>query len=256
MVVGGGGGGGGVCVAIGKELTFCWGLLFSVCGVFFFFCPQSNTLQTHRSEVTSLAWHPQHERVVATGDMKGKICYWNVGNDECQHVVPFAHEGAVWDMCFHPIGHMLATCSHDTTTKIWIRPRTGESLAVREEGDAALETAQANVSHGSSNYGAGTGLMNLPSSGMGTDVKIGGGTSASDMARNKQAQMFALQVALQTRPKKPPPPGYICNICHVPGHFIQDCTQKQGPPANYTCHLCQIPGHWKKECPKLRGGDR
>ena len=208
----------------------------------------------HDSEVTSLCWHPQHERVVATGDMKGKICYWNVGNDECQHVVPFAHEGAVWDLAFHPIGHMLATCSHDTTVKIWIRPRTGESLAMREEGDAAIEMSQANVGEMS---GAGSaGLMNLLSSSGSTNLSSGGGTSESDLARAMQARMVAMEVALSTRPKKPPPPGYICNICHTPGHFIQDCTQKQGPPSNYVCHLCNIPGHWKKECPKLRGGDR
>jgi WD40 repeat protein len=207
----------------------------------------------HNSEVTSLSWHPQHERVIATGDMKGNICFWNVGNDECQHVIPFAHEGAVWDMAFHPIGHMLATCSHDTTTKIWIRPRTGESLAERDAADAERELQNANVGDSTSNS---AGLMSLPSSGIGTSIVSTGATSELDIARKKQEDMHAAIVALSTRPKKPPPPGYVCNICHIPGHFIQDCTQKQGPPSNYICHLCNIPGHWKKECPKLRGGDR
>ena len=25
---------------------------------------------------------------------------------------------------------------------------------------------------------------------------------------------------------RPPPPGYVCKICNIPGHFIQDCPQK------------------------------
>ena len=61
-------------------------------------------LKGHGSEITSMQWHPMHERVLCTGDMKGKLVYWNVGNDEAQHVIPFAHEGAVWDLAFHPVG--------------------------------------------------------------------------------------------------------------------------------------------------------
>ena len=49
-----------------------------------------------------------------------------------------------------------------------------------------------------------------------------------------------------------PPPNYLCYICRIPGHFINDCPQKQQgggrnkqqkpPPANYVCHKCQVGG--------------
>jgi len=31
----------------------------------------------------------------------------------------------------------------------------------------------------------------------------------------------------EDRKRRPPPEGYICRICSVPGHYIQDCPQKQ-----------------------------
>ncbi len=83
----------------------------------------------HESEVTALDWSPQHERVLATGDMKGKLAFWLMGVDDAYYMVPGAHDGAVWDLQFHPVGHMIASCSHDMTTKIWVRPRPGEGVA-------------------------------------------------------------------------------------------------------------------------------
>jgi hypothetical protein len=26
-----------------------------------------------------------------------------------------------------------------------------------------------------------------------------------------------------SRPRRPPPPSYVCNACHIPGHWIDDC---------------------------------
>ena len=55
-----------------------------------------------------------------------------------------------------------------------------------------------------------------------------------------------------------PPPNYLCYNCRVPGHFINDCPNRQQqqqqqngqqrnknskpPPANYICHKCSTPG--------------
>jgi WD40 repeat protein len=34
------------------------------------------TLRGHRKEITSLAWHPVHETLLASGDREGVLMYW------------------------------------------------------------------------------------------------------------------------------------------------------------------------------------
>ena len=61
-----------------------------------------------------------------------------------------------------------------------------------------------------------------------------------------------------SRPSRgPPPPHYVCNICHTPGHWIQECPEKPPPsssdsdvpPPSYVCKKCQQPGHYIRMCP-------
>jgi len=97
------------------------------------------SLKGHFKEVTSLAWHPIHETVFASGGMDGTLCYWNVGPKgsaaEPAAKVPFAHDMAIWDMQWHPAGHMLATASNDRQTKFWARNRVGSSSGLPEQED-------------------------------------------------------------------------------------------------------------------------
>ncbi|KAJ3030163.1 UNVERIFIED_CONTAM: hypothetical protein HDU68_009940 [Siphonaria sp. JEL0065] len=80
-----------------------------------------------------------------------------------------------------------------------------------------------------------------------------------------------------------PPSHYVCNICHIPGHWIQECPQKDAPlppspssthqqaidfhphhqhhptDPNVVCHLCKQSGHLAVYCPikqkkKIAGG--
>lgn len=74
-----------------------------------------------------------------------------------------------------------------------------------------------------------------------------------------------------------PPPGYLCKICQVPGHYIYDCPQRDGEhrsrrsnadgdaaadgggggeygrmrplPEGYVCRICRVPGHHISNCP-------
>lgn len=88
------------------------------------------SLKGHHKEVTSLAWHPIHQTVFASGGMDGTLIFWNVGakgSDEPAATVPFAHDMAIWDLQWHPAGHMLATGSNDRQTKFWARNRLGST---------------------------------------------------------------------------------------------------------------------------------
>jgi hypothetical protein len=71
--------------------------------------------------------------------MDGTLMYWNVGpkgSDEPVAKIPYAHDMAIWDLQWHPAGHMLATGSNDRQTKFWARNRLGSTSGLPEEQDA------------------------------------------------------------------------------------------------------------------------
>ena len=122
---------------------------------------EMQSMKGHDKEVSSVAWHPLCDTVLASGGMvrnefeyrsaewpgsqsvrgvvdshvlvctqDGTLIFWNVGgaaSDEPAAKVPFAHDMAIWDMQWHPAGHMLATGSNDRQTKFWARNRPGSS---------------------------------------------------------------------------------------------------------------------------------
>jgi len=54
-----------------------------------------------------------------------------------------------------------------------------------------------------------------------------------------------------------PPADYVCKICKVAGHWIQNCPKApetpKPPPAGYVCKICRVPGHWIQNCPSTMG---
>ena len=87
-------------------------------------------LQTYRGQnrdITSLCWHPVHEDLFVSGGYDGAVLYWLVPIASPQAEVRNAHETAVRGMAWHPMGHVLSTCSHDTSTKFWGRARPGDT---------------------------------------------------------------------------------------------------------------------------------
>ncbi len=93
--------------------------------------------------ILALAWHPIHERLFSSGGSDGSIYFWHVGYDlffffhgefliRSTMLLFFsrtekelagmddAHEGMIWDMSWHPLGHMLVSGSNDHTTFVFI----------------------------------------------------------------------------------------------------------------------------------------
>jgi hypothetical protein len=96
------------------------------------------SLKGHHKEVTSLAWHPFQESVLASGGMDGTLLFWNLGpkgSDEPAARVPYAHDMAIWDLQWHPAGHMLASGSNDRQTKFWARNRLGSTAGLQDSSD-------------------------------------------------------------------------------------------------------------------------
>jgi WD40 repeat protein len=85
--------------------------------------------------IAALAWHPFHEELFAAGGHEGSLQYWSALLDAPLEEVeppgpgyPAAHEGAVWQIAWHPLGHLVATASNDHTTKFWSRQRPGDKM--------------------------------------------------------------------------------------------------------------------------------
>ncbi|GFZ43337.1 hypothetical protein JCM24511_01057 [Saitozyma sp. JCM 24511] len=58
-----------------------------------------------------------------------------------------------------------------------------------------------------------------------------------------------------------PPENYVCKICSIPGHWIQDCPEKakqqehRQPPPGYVCKICQSSEHLIRDCPNKEAAD-
>lgn len=209
------------------------------------------TFKGHGKDVTSICWHPQHESLFLSGAFDGSLIYWVVGHDAPQAIIPMAHDDtAIWDIGWHPMGHVVATGSNDHTVKFWVRNRPGDPLGilpeVDEEGNAIAGTGGSAFETGHQQHGdavpeghtsgPGMGVMKAAASGgMGTKIMPPPPPSASANP--------------PPPPKVPPPEGYICNRCGVTGHYIQDCPQAHVPPPNYVCHTCGQRGHFRGDCP-------
>ena len=82
----------------------------------------------HKREVTSMEWHPIHEDFFVSGAYDGAIYFWTVGQSDPVASIPCAHQSSVWDLDWHPMGHILATSSNDQATKFWTRQRPGDQM--------------------------------------------------------------------------------------------------------------------------------
>lgn len=121
------------------------------------------SLKGHFKEVTSLAWHPLCETVFASGGMDGTLLYWNVGpRGSMEHPaakVPYAHDMAIWDLQWHPAGHVLATSSNDRHTKFWARNRFGSTAGLSEDSSHTATGEEAEILHDELELGNHVGIV-------------------------------------------------------------------------------------------------
>ncbi|XP_060516912.1 pre-mRNA 3' end processing protein WDR33 isoform X2 [Cylas formicarius] len=86
------------------------------------------TFRGHKKEASSVAWHPVHEGLFASGGSDGAIMFWHVGADKEVGAIEQAHDSIVWTLAWHPLGHILCSGSNDHTSKFWTRNRPGDQM--------------------------------------------------------------------------------------------------------------------------------
>nr|CAB3267694.1 pre-mRNA 3' end processing protein WDR33 [Phallusia mammillata] len=82
----------------------------------------------HKKEAFSVAWHPIHEDMFASGGSEGSIIFWQVGEDKEVGGLDGAHDSLIWSLAWHPLGHILVSGSNDHSTKFWTRNRPGDHM--------------------------------------------------------------------------------------------------------------------------------
>ena len=125
---------------------------------------------------TGLAWHPVYDDMFASGGSTGDLYYWQIGYAQgqrrqgrcdtrqhpsapCRHFthdhhppppspvirvegnlggLKKAHDGNIWDMDWHPLGHVLATGSNDYSAKVATPHSASPSPALRRRATPSL----------------------------------------------------------------------------------------------------------------------
>jgi polyadenylation factor subunit 2 len=64
----------------------------------------------------ALAWHPIYEKLLVSGGSDGSMFFWHCGSDKELASMEDAHDKDIWDLSWHPMGHMLVSGSNDRST--------------------------------------------------------------------------------------------------------------------------------------------
>lgn len=96
-------------------------------------------LRGHEADVTALAWHPVHPELLSTATRDGTINHFLLDSQLAENSsgllpaasIPKAHGWPVWDLAYHPAGHLLCSGSNDKSVRFWARGRPGDPTAFK-----------------------------------------------------------------------------------------------------------------------------
>lgn len=94
-------------------------------------------LRGHESDVSALAWHPCQAELLTTGTQDGTINHFLIDNPVQDALKPAltiskAHGWPIWDLSYHPTGHILCSASNDKSIRLWTRARPDDPTAFHD----------------------------------------------------------------------------------------------------------------------------
>ncbi|EDQ85808.1 uncharacterized protein MONBRDRAFT_34049 [Monosiga brevicollis MX1] len=103
---------------------------------------EMQTFRAHEGQVDVVAWHPIHNDLFVSSSGKGGLHFWLAGTSSALGSIPNAHNDAfIWDLAWHPLGHVLATAGNDHRVAFWTRHMPGDTMQEDEYNQAELAAA-------------------------------------------------------------------------------------------------------------------
>lgn len=132
------------------------------------------TVRSHEdTDLSSISWHPIHSSLLTIGGYDGSLSFYDLDraldpetivsepSDEHInlygasskvetlgdpiHLVPYAHEKAIYTMEYHPLGYILATAGADKSLRFWCRARPNDPFGYQDTaytGESWMEKQQ------------------------------------------------------------------------------------------------------------------
>jgi centriolar protein POC1 len=100
------------------------------------------SLQGHRSPISSVAFHPSPSLLatrknsnieqIASSSIDGELTLWNFSSEKEVRAYRYVgHTGPIHHVTYSPSGSLLASCSSDKTTRLWVPKVNGESIVLK-----------------------------------------------------------------------------------------------------------------------------
>lgn len=86
------------------------------------------TFQGHEKDVYTVSWHPTQPELFVSGSYNGEMIWWCVGNERPVYALTTAHQQAITQLRYHPLGHILASTGKEGMVKFWVRNRAGDDV--------------------------------------------------------------------------------------------------------------------------------
>ncbi|XP_062844138.1 pre-mRNA 3' end processing protein WDR33 [Trichomycterus rosablanca] len=161
----------------------------------------------HKKESTAVAWHPVHEGLFASGGSDGSLLFWHVGVEKEVGGMELAHEGMIWSLAWHPLGHILCSGSNDHTSKFWTRNRPGDKMRDRYNLNLLPGMSEDGVEYDDLEPNS---LATIPGMGIPEQLKAAMEQEQSDKETVPEAEMsipgldWGMEEVMQRDLKKPP----------------------------------------------------
>ncbi|ODV93910.1 hypothetical protein PACTADRAFT_45695 [Pachysolen tannophilus NRRL Y-2460] len=101
-------------------------------------------IRNQEAETSAISWHPVHAELLTTASYDGSISHYILNSHVAEEIekventanhnfkIPYAHEKAVNQLEYNPVGNILCSAGADRSVRFWCRSRPNDPTAFRD----------------------------------------------------------------------------------------------------------------------------